>query len=101
MWQGVGEVRSRKREKGADSSVRADDEILEWRLRENGKVRGVIHQKWWEITDRYGAAWQAVCGIHHCVRPWVDLPEMEVIMHLTLRMEAWDLMGSPERHQVS
>jgi hypothetical protein len=30
---------------GADSSVRADDdEILDWRLRENGKVREVIYQ---------------------------------------------------------
>jgi hypothetical protein len=87
MWRGVGEVYSRKREKGVDSSVRADAEILEWRLREIGKVR-VIYQKWCEITNRYGAAWRAVCGIHHCVHPWVDLPEMEVTMDLTLRMEA-------------
>lgn len=40
MWLGVGEVRSRKQEKDADSSVRADDEILEWRLRENWKGQG-------------------------------------------------------------
>jgi hypothetical protein len=38
MWLGVREVPSRKREKDAD--LRADDEILEWRLREIWKSQG-------------------------------------------------------------
>lgn len=40
MWLGVAKLRSQKRERGADSSVGADAEILEWRLRENSKGQG-------------------------------------------------------------
>ena len=101
MWLGGGEVCSRKREKGARSSVRADDEIPEWHLREHRKGQGGHQSKKVKITNRYGVAWHAVSGIHHCVHPWVGLPEMKAIMHLTLRMKACDLMGSLERHQVS
>lgn len=55
--------------------------------------------KWCEITYRSGAFSQVMYRTHHCVRPWEDPPGMEVRMRLTLRMEAWYVMGLTGMHQ--